>query len=166
MKRRQSLLLWFVAAIGIPLMCIGMLLLWSWSYTTGVLRSARAQGVYPSAEDGMRAHISKYYVQPRDSQIIYAGTNSFDGSDPEVWYVIACIWGGTRADGSPVGSARHVYDQPGLFFVATRDGWVYVPESAFPQVLAFWMRFYGLAGSGSPTPSHDWGSTPNKGCEF
>ena len=166
MKRSHPFLPWLVAAIGIPLICIGMILFWSWTYTTGVLRQVRAQGVYPSAEDGMHALIARSYVQPRDTQIIYAGTNSFDGSDPNVWYVIACVWGGTRADGSPVGTAKHVYDQPGLFFLAARDGWVHVPEGAFPEVLGFWMRFYGLAGPGSATPSHDWGSTPTKGCEF
>ena len=114
----------------------------------------------------MNALIAKAYIHPRDSQIIYAGTNSFDGSEPQVWYVIACVWGGTRSDGSPVGSARHDYDQPGVFFVAARDGWVRVGEEYFPEVLGFWMRFYGLAGPGSSTPSHDWGSNPDKGCKF
>ena len=167
MKRFRALLPWLVAAICLPLMCAGMLLYTSWVYTTGTLRAVRADGVYPSAEAAMNGLIARGYRNPTDTQIIYAGTNSFDGSNPNVWYVIACVWGGTRVDGTPVGSPRHpAYDQPGTFFLATKDGWVFVPEGAFPEMLGFWMRFYGLAGSGSPTPSHDWGSMPTKGCEF
>jgi hypothetical protein len=167
MKSSRSLLPWLVAAISIPIMCIGMLLFCSWTYTTSTLWHLRAQGVYPSAEEAMNALIARSYRNSTDTQIIYAGTNSFDGSDPNVWYVIACVWGGTRVDGTPVGSPKHPsYDQPGTFFLATKEGWVFVPEGAFPELLGFWMRFYGLAGPGSASPSHDWGSTPKKGCEF
>jgi hypothetical protein len=134
-------------------------------YTTITLNHARAQGVYPSAEDGMLALIDRGYNNPDQVEIIYAGTNSFDGSHPNVWYVLACIWGGTRSDGKPVGSERHVYDQPGSFFLATRDGWVHVSEGVFPEMLGFWMRVLRLAGPGSSTPSHDWGSGPQH-CEF
>lgn len=134
-------------------------------YTIGVLTNAQSKGVYPSAEAGMLTRIDQWYRQPELVEIIYAGTNSFDGSDPHVWYVLACIWGGSRSDGSPVGSERHVYDQPGSFFLATRDGWIHVSEGAFPELLGFWMKVYGLAGPGSSTPSHDWGSAPQH-CEF
>ncbi len=166
MRSSRSFLPWLILAVGIPAMCVSMLFFWSWSYTVGALRLVRAQGVYQSAEDGMQALIARGYVHPDRVQVIYAGTNSFDGSNPHVWYVIACVWGGTRLDGSPVGSKRHIYDQPGTFFLATRDGWVHVPEGLFPEVLGFWMKFYGLAGPGSATPSHDWGSTPTHGCQF
>ncbi len=166
MKSSHSLLPWALLAVGIPLVLAAMFFYLTWSYTTGVLRLARSEGVYVSAEDGMNALIARGYVHPSDTQIIYAGTNSFDGSDPHVWYVIACVWGGTRADGSPVGSARHVYDQPGTFFIATRDGWVHVGEGYFPWVLGYWMKYYGLAGPGLSTPSHNWGSAPTRGCEF
>ncbi len=115
----------------------------------------------------MRAHIAKGYVQTDDSQIIYAGTNSFDGSDPHVWYVIACVWGGHRLDGSETGhGGKHGYDQPGLFFLDTKKGWVWISEGTFPTYLGFWMKVFGLAGPGSPVPSTDWGSTPDRGCKF
>ncbi len=140
-------------------------ILWSLIYTLVTVGYLRSKGVYPSAEAGMLASIERYYTNPEQVEIIYAGTNSFDGSDPNVWYVLACIWGGTRADGQPVGSERHAYDQPGTFYLATRDGWIQAPESFFPTLLGFWMRVYGLAGPGSSTPSHDWGSGPQH-CEF
>ena len=166
MKASRSFPPWLILVIGVPVVFFAMLFFASWTYTTGVLRLARSEGTFASAENGMNAIIARAYVRPSDTQIIYAGTNSFDGSQPQVWYVIACVWGGTRADGSPVGSSRHVYDQPGTFFVATREGWVHVGEGYFPEVFGFWLKFYGLAGPGSSTPSHNWGSAPTKGCEF
>jgi hypothetical protein len=80
--------------------CIGMILLLSWAYPTSKLRSARVAGVFASAEYGMRALVVRGYAQPDEIQIVYAGPNSFDDSSPHVWYVIACVWGGERADGS------------------------------------------------------------------
>jgi hypothetical protein len=50
--------------------------------------------------------------------------------------------GGTRADDSPVGTERHVYDQPGVYFPDTRQGWVLVPERSFPELMGFWMKVY------------------------
>src|SRR5512143_1528933 len=166
MKKLRTLFPWLTAAVGFPHLCILFVFTLTWAYAAGTLALLSGRGVYPSAEDGMRALIERGYVNPDDYQIIYAGTNSFDGSQPYVWYVIACVWGGTREDGSPVGSARHIYDQPGVFFINTRDGWVLAPEGVFPVTLGYWMDLYGLAGPGSPIPSHDWGSTPNRGCQF
>ena len=166
MKRSRSFLPWLALALSIPFTCIVMALFWSWTYTANVLRAARFEGTFASAEDGMRALIARGYIHPDRIQIVYAGTNSFDGSSPHVWYVIACVWGGTRADGSPVGSQRHEDDQPGTFFLNTRDGWVHVAEGFFPEFVGFLMKVYGLAAPGSAKPTHDWGSTPTQGCIF
>jgi hypothetical protein len=166
MKRSRSVLFWLTLAVGIPLTCIGVTLISSWLYTTIQLRAAREAGVFSSAEEGMRALIAKSYVEPDRYQIIYAGTNSFDGSSPHVWYVIACVWGGHRVDGSPTGSEKHVYDQPGVFFLDTKEGWVFVPEGAFPELMGFWMQVFDLAGPGSSQPTHDWGSSPQGDCVF
>jgi hypothetical protein len=135
-------------------------------YTISLLWQASTKGVYVSAEDGMLALLDRGYVQPDEIEIAYAGTNSFDGSEPHVWYVIACIWGGTRADGTPPGSERHDYDQPGSFFLNTKQGWVHVSESAYPRMLGFWMKVFGQAGPGSSIPTHDFGSNPQGKCEF
>ena len=137
MGRNQNILSRLALFASIPLFCIAIFCLLGWVFTTGQLRLARSKGVYPSAEDAMRALIVRSYNQPEEVEIVYAGTNSFDGSNPHVWYVIACIWGGTRADGSPVGSERHIYDQPGTFFLDTRDGWVTVQADgvATPETL-------------------------------
>jgi hypothetical protein len=135
-------------------------LLSSWVYTASQLRAARAAGVFASAEEGMLALVAKGYVQPDDTQIVYAGTNSFDGSSPHIWYVVACVWGGKRADGSAV----HDYDQPGSYFLDTKEGWVHVSEGAFPELVGFWMKVYGMAGPGSAQATQEWGSSPRRGC--
>ena len=166
MKRYHSVLLWIALMAGIVYMCVGVILFSSWIYTTNQLRAARERGVFSSAEEGIRSRIVENYIEPDDYQIIYAGTNSFDGSSSHVWYVIACVWGGHRLDGSSIGSKKHDYDQPGHFFLNTRDGWVYMPEGAFPEFIGFWMKVFGLAGPGASQPTHDWGSSPQGDCTF
>lgn len=122
-------------------------------YTAAQLASARAKGVYATAEQGMLARAEKYYSADRDVKILYAGTNSFDGSQPHIWYVIAEIRASSRADGSSLGPSS--CDEPGSFFIHTREGWVYIPEGAFPGFIGFWMDVFGWAGEGQSTPSTD-----------
>ncbi len=136
----------------------------SWVYTSLKLRAARGGGVFASAEAGMRALAASGYREPREVEIVYAGPNSFDGSSPHVWYVIACVWAERRVDGTPVGNSTRPYDQPGYFFLNTTDGWVHVSEGAFPEFMGFWMRVFGLAGPGSATASHPRGDWPRSGC--
>ncbi len=171
MQHSRHLPLWLALAAAIVFTCAAVAVLAivavpslvSWAYTTTQLRTGRAE-VYPSAEEGMRTIIARSYVQPDEVEIVYAGTNSFDGSDPHVWYVIACVWGGRRADGSPVGSSRHPYDQPGTFFLDTKQGWVQVPESVFPGRVGRWLKVYDLAGPGSAQPSHKFRDPPRARC--
>ncbi len=166
MRRDRSFVPWAILATGMLLTLTALSFFLSWNYTNGVLRLARREGTFASAEEGMNALIAKSYIQPRDVEIIHAGPNAGGGLQPHVWYVIACVWGGTRLDGSPVGWAGRDFEQPGTFFLETRDGWVHVGEGYFPEVLGFWMQLYGLGGPGSSVPSHNWGSAPTQDCQF
>lgn len=166
MNRSLNMPFWLTLRVGIPFAFIGLVLISSWTYTNIQLHFASERGIFSSAEEGMRDFIAKNYVAPDKYQIIYAGTNSFDGSSPHVWYVIACVWGGHRLDGSSPGSERHAYDQPGIFFLNAKEGWVFMPEGAFPELLGFWMKVFNLAGPGSSQPTHDWGSSPQGDCVF
>ncbi len=101
---------WLALAAGIAVACACAALtvttapsLVAWVYTTTQLRPGRAE-VFASAEEGMRTLITRTYVQPDEVEIVYAGTNSFDGSEPHVWYVIACVWGGRRLMARPSGA--------------------------------------------------------------
>ena len=134
-------------ALGIVMACTAL----SWAYTAVQLNIARSKGVYETAEQGMRALVDKRYTPDRQVKILYAGTNSFDGSKPYVWYVIAEVHASARVDGSSL--SEDGCDAPGSFFLETKDGWVYVPETAFPGFIGFWMSMLDMAGPGQSEPS-------------
>ena len=150
---------WVLVSLVCSLICVAA----AWIYTAVQLNIARAKGVYLSPEQGMIAQAEKYYSADRKIKIVYAGTNSFDGSEPFVWYVIAEIHASARADGSELG--HNGCDAPGNFFLQTKDGnWVFVPEQAFPGFMGFWMEVFGWAGEGQATPSTNW--TPDQPARF
>jgi len=135
----------------------------AWVYTTVQLNNARAKGVYATPEQGMLALAEKYYAADREVKILYAGTNSFDGSNPHVWYVIAEVRATARADGLELGP--NGCDAPGSFFLQTKEGWVHVPEGAFPTFMGFWMKVFDWAGEGKSAPSTNWGADrPSQFC--
>ena len=134
----------------------------SWVYTSIQLNIARSKGIYSSPEQGMRSMINKAYTADRNVKFLYAGTNSFDGSNPHIWYVIAEVRAAARADGSDLGPDG--CDTPGLFFLQTREGWMHVSEGAFPVFVGGWMKVFGMAGEGNPTPSTNW--APDQPAQF
>lgn len=135
----------------------------SWVYTSIQLATARSKGEFASPEQGMLAMADQYYAPDKSVKILYAGTNSFDGSDPHIWYVIAEIRASARADGSEMG--RNGCDAPGSFFLQLNNGnWVHVPEGAFPGFMGFWMKVFDMAGEGLPNSSTSW--SPNQAPDF
>ena len=134
-------------ALGTVIACAAL----SWVYTSAQLRIARSKGVYETAEQGMLALVDKGYTSDRQVEIVYAGTNSLDGSTPYVWYVIAEVHASARADGSNL--SEEGCDAPGSVFLETKDGWVYVPEGAFPGFMGFWMGVFDMSGPGQSEPS-------------
>jgi len=142
------------AVILIFIAFVGVVALSGWFSTTLQLESSRSEGVYASAEEGMRALINHHYVGITSVEILSAGPNSFSGKQPHVWYVIAEVRALRRADGSELG--HNGCDAPGSFFLQARDGWVYVSEGSFPEIVGLWMRVFGVAGPGLTTPSTKW----------
>jgi hypothetical protein len=136
-----------VSIVGIVIVCVAL----SWVYTSAQLSIARSKGVYETPELGMRALVDKDYAPDRQVKILYAGTNSFDGSRPYIWYVIAEVHASARADGSSL--SEDGCDGPGSFFLETKDGWVHVPEHVFPGFIGFWMGAFDMAGPGQAEPS-------------
>ena len=151
---------WMLVLLGFSFICVAS----SWIYTAVQLNIARAKGVYSSPEQGMIARAEQYYTDDREVKILHAGTNSFDGTKPHIWYVIAEIRASARADGSALGHNR--CDAPGSFFLQTKQGWVHVPEGAFPGFIGFWMDVFGWAGEGKSTPSTNWApDQPSRFCQ-
>jgi hypothetical protein len=141
-----------IAAVALALSII--VVFSAWAFTTSRLALASSEGVYPSAEVGMRTRMERAYDGISQVKIVYAGPNSFEGSQPHIWYVIAEVRAASRAGGSEMGT--NGCDAPGSFFLQTRDGWVHVPEGAFPELVGFWMKVFGLAGPGEATPTTEW----------
>jgi hypothetical protein len=151
---------WVLVLLGFILVCVAS----AWIYTALQLNIARAKGVYSSPEQGMIARAEQSYTADRQIKILHAGTNSFDGTKPHVWYVIAEIRASARADGSALG--HNGCDAPGSFFLQTKEGWVHVSEGAFPGFIGFWMDVFGWAGDGQSRPSTNWApDQPSRFCQ-
>jgi hypothetical protein len=144
------------------LVCTGFVT-FGWLYSSTQLAKAASAGVYDSAEQGMLALAEKHYTPDRQVKILKAGTNSFNGNDPFIWYVMAEVRASARSDGSALG--HNGCDAPGSFFLQTRNGkWVHVPEGAFPTFMGMWMKLFGWAGEGQIEPSTDW--APDQSIRF
>jgi hypothetical protein len=102
----------------------------------------------------MRSRLNEHYTGIKRIDVLYAGPNSFDGTRPHIWYVIAEARAASRVDGASLG--HQGCDAPGSYFLQTEEGWVWVPEGAFPGIVGFWMDVFGMAGPGLSTPSTDW----------
>jgi hypothetical protein len=144
MRKRSKVLL--VLAV-LPLAIVQyapILLAVGWLHMLSTLAAARHEGVYATPEDGMRACVTKSWIDMERVEIEYAGPNSFDGSNPHVWFVTARVWAARRADWKPVGPGG--YDYAGSFFLHVRDGWVHVPEGHLPELVGTLMRFFHYSG--------------------
>ncbi|MCP4417091.1 MAG: hypothetical protein GY805_10740, partial [Chloroflexi bacterium] len=113
-------------------------------WTVGQLTLAKADGIYATPEEGMTSKLLKnsggYEIERID--ILSAGPNYPDGRLPHVWYVMVNIYAEYRSDGkstAPRGSWGG-----GSYFVKVADGWVHVPEGAFPVLMGRVMAWYGL----------------------
>jgi hypothetical protein len=119
---------WLLIPVGI--LVLVACAFFPWTYTSIQLKIARAEGVYETPEQAMRAKLEPYYSSDAQIKILHAGPNSRNGRRPYVWYVIAEVRASSRADGLPLG--HNGCDAPGSYFLQTREGWVHVSEEAFP----------------------------------
>lgn len=138
-KKRVGFLAWGMLLL-IPLFFAG-----SWVYATGQLTLAKANGIYATPEEGMEQEIIKGAEKSpvERVEIITAGVNANDGSQPHVWFVRAWIFADQRPDGRPT---ERGYGG-GSYFLRVKEGWVHVPEGAFPEFIGWVMTLYGLEGA-------------------
>ena len=155
MMRHPTKLIRVALFAAIAFACAFLFIFGSWSFTTSRLNSARSIGIFPSPAEGMLTLVRSGWVGIQEARIVDAGPETALGGGPHVWYVIACVWADSRADGSPVGSPTHDFDAPGSYFVDTHEGWVLMPETSMPLFVGFWMRVFGLAGDDRAEVIHD-----------
>jgi hypothetical protein len=122
--------------------------IWSWYFTTSRLNSsAQSFGIFPSPTEAMMSAIRDGWVGIQEAWIRDAEPETALGGGPHVWFVTACVWAESRADGSPLGSPTHDFDFPGGYYLETKDGWVPMSEES-ALFVGFWMKVFGLAGDG------------------
>lgn len=123
-------------------------------YTLSVLGWTRHRGVYETPRVGTVAMVNANYCNIEKIDIQHASTNSFDGSNPHIWYVIYRVYAKNHlpCDTEKPGPALYhvTYENAGNFWLNVKQGWVFMPEGLFPQVIGFWMKVLGLAGAGDP----------------
>lgn len=145
------------AALLAAFLLVGMVLLLATSlwpralraYAIARIESAKREGVYADPVVGMRELIEQSYREVERVEIVQAGTNSFDGSRPHVWFVTARVYGGVRGDGRTIPEGD--YDYPGSFFLHIEDGWIHVPEGALPRLVGRAMERFELYGCNATT---------------
>ena len=125
------------------------------NYAIASLNWARSQGVYDTPQEGVLSRATQQYCGLEKVEIEQAATNSFDGSDPHIWYVIFTVYAQNHVPCDPEnpGPALHnqTYESGGSYYLHTKEGWVWMPEGRFPEFIGHWMTQLDLAGPGDPT---------------
>lgn len=119
------------------------------AYAVARIESAKRHGIYADPVAGMREKIEQSYRDIARIEIVHAGTNSFDGRQPHVWFVTARVYAARRGDGKALAAGE--YDFPGSFFLHVDDGWVHLPEGSFPRLVGRAMERFELYGCDAAT---------------
>lgn len=131
------------------LLLIPVFLAGPWAYAVARLEMAKREGVYASPEEAVRTRAAAVEgLEVESLKMIYSGPNDHDGELPHVWFAGADV----------------IYDRPhpytgrrtvsiGSFYIQVEDGWVLVPEGAFPTLIGRLMAIYHLEGVGAGAPA-------------
>jgi hypothetical protein len=139
-KKRTKKLLWILAG---SISLIPLFFAYCWLHATSHIALAKSEGIYATVEEAVIALNSQGWggAQVVKIEDVHASPNSWDGSQPHVWF------GGGRVylDRVPQGWNRTQY-LAGSFYIHVREGWVHVPEGAFPEFIGWIMELYDLEG--------------------
>ena len=115
----------------------------SWVYAASQLASAKNEGIYPTPEEAVIGRNSQGWGGARVVRIenVRAGPNSRN-AQPHVWFGEATVY----LDRAPMGYDETSYSS-GSFYLRVREGWVHVPEGAFPEFIGWVMELYNLEGA-------------------
>lgn len=135
---------WLIVVVVLIAVAVGLwpsALRW---YAITQIEQAKREGIYGSPEEGMRDLIARHYRDIERVVIDHAGTNRFDGRMPHIWFVTARVYAAARGDGKVISPGQ--FDYPGSYFLRIDDGWVHVPEGAFPELVGRAMERFELYG--------------------
>jgi hypothetical protein len=115
----------------------------SWIYAASQLALAKNRGIYSTVEEAVILKNSQGWGGAEVIKVedVRASVNQHDGSQPHVWF------GGARVylDRVPQGWDRTSYSS-GSYYLHVKEGWVLVPEGAFPEFIGWVMELYNMEG--------------------
>jgi len=139
-ERRTKKWFWVLAGL---VSLIPLFFAFCWFHATSQIELAKNKGIYATAEEAVIALNSQGWggAQVVKIENVRASPNRWDGSQPHVWF------GGGRVylDRVPEGWDRTQY-LSGSYYIHVREGWVHVPEGAFPEFIGWIMELYDLEG--------------------
>jgi hypothetical protein len=114
----------------------------SWVYAASQLALAKNEGVYPTVEQAVIANNSRGFGGAEVVRIenVHAAPNSRT-AQPHVWFGGATVY----LDRVPAGRTWDHYSA-GSFYIHVRQGWVPMPEGAFPGFIGWVMELYNMEG--------------------
>ncbi len=149
--RRNRSLAVIIGALILIVVCVAFPAI----YTVVMVNLLSRDGVYATPQQGVIERANRFYCDVQKVDIEQAGTNSFDGSSPHVWYVMYTIYASHHTPCDPAHPGQPMYhgdyERGGNFYLNTRSGWIFVSEGYFPEIMGYWMKVLGLAGPGDPT---------------
>lgn len=115
-----------------------------WVYAASQLALAKRAGVYNTPQEAIIARVEEGWdgAQVLRVENVHAGPNS-RSSQPHVWFGGATVY----LDRDLQGYDRDTF-LTGSFYLRVEDGWVHVPEGAFPQFIGWVMDLCGMEGVG------------------
>lgn len=139
--RRRLLWAGFVLLALASLVTVGPLV-----YAKSQLALAKRGGIYATPKEAVLANLNR---DLGDAQIVrleglYVTPSWPDGRLPHVWFGGAMVW----LDRVPAGYHRDNYSA-GSYYIRVEEGWIHVPEGAFPGFIGRMMELYNLEGAGS-----------------
>jgi hypothetical protein len=113
----------------------------SWVYAASQLALAKNKGVYSTVEEAVIAKSQGFGgAEVVRIENVWAEPNSRT-SQPHVWFGGATVY----LDRVPEGHNRDHYST-GSLYIHVREGWVHVPEGAFPGFIGWVMELYNMEG--------------------
>jgi hypothetical protein len=113
-----------------------------WAYAASQLTLAKSKGIYPTIEEAVITKNSQFWGGAKVVRIenVWAEPNN-KNAQSHVWFGGADVY----LDRVPQGGRWDHYSS-GSYFIHVREGWVYVPEGAFPEFIGWVMELYNMEG--------------------
>jgi hypothetical protein len=139
-QKRSEAARWF--GFGLAAL-IPTFFLCSWVYAASQLALAKNKGIYTSVEEAVNQRHSQGWggAQVVKVEDVWASVNRHDGSQPHVWFGGAKIF----LDRKPKGYDKTYYAS-GSYYLHVKEGWVHMPEGAFPEFIGWVMELYNMEG--------------------